>query len=66
MAAVARVREIVMTGRDQVEIHGRVLDGPLDAFPYAVPDGRGARAAGEVTLGRGALDALGVGHRRAR
>ena len=60
VAAVARVREIVMTGRDQVEIHGRVLDGPLDAFPYAVPDGRGARAPGEVTLGRGALDALGV------
>ena len=56
--AVARVREIVLTGRGKTEIHARVLDGPLDAFPYAIRDGRAARAAGEMTLGRGALDAL--------
>jgi putative ABC transport system permease protein len=60
VTAVARVREIVMTGRHDVEIHARVLDGPLKSFPYAIRDGRGARAPGEVTLGRGALDALGA------
>jgi putative ABC transport system permease protein len=60
VAAVARVREIVLTGRGKTEIHARVLDGPLDAFPYAIRDGRAARAAGEMTLGRGALDTLGV------
>jgi putative ABC transport system permease protein len=58
VTAVARVREIVMTGPREVEIHARVLDGPLQAFPYAIRDGRAARAPGEVTLGRGALDAL--------
>ena len=58
--AVARVREIVMTGRGRTEIHARVLDGPLRAFPFAVRDGRAARVPGEVTLGRGALDALGA------
>jgi putative ABC transport system permease protein len=67
------VREIVMTGQvrtrghagadrsapaARAEIHARVLDGPLQAFPYAIRDGRAARAPGEVTLGRGALDAL--------
>ena len=58
VTAVARVREIVMTGRGHAEIHARVLDGPLQSFPYAIRDGRAARAPGEVTLGRGALDAL--------
>ena len=58
VTAVARIREIVLTARDKTEIHARVLDGPLGAFPYAIPDGRAARAPGEVTLGRGALDAL--------
>ena len=56
--AVARVREIVMTGRGRTEIHARVLDGPLDAFPYAIRDGARPARTGEVTLGRGALDAL--------
>ena len=41
-----------------------MLDGPLAAFPYAIRDGRGARAPGEVTLGRGALDALDAQDRR--
>jgi putative ABC transport system permease protein len=58
VTAVSSMREIVLTGRDKTEIHARALDGPLAAFPYAIPDGRGARAPGEVTLGRGALDAL--------
>jgi putative ABC transport system permease protein len=58
VSAIARIREIVLTARDKTEIHARVLDGPLGAFPYAIPDGRAARAPGEVTLGRGALDAL--------
>ena len=58
VTAVARIREIVMTGRGRAEIHARVLDGPLPAFPYAIRDGRAARVPGEVTLGRGALDAL--------
>ena len=46
VTAVARVREIVMTGRGRTEIHARVLDGPLKAFPYAIRDGRAARAPG--------------------
>ena len=58
VTAVARVRQMLMTGRHKAEIHTRVLDGPLAAFPYAIRDGRAARAPGEVTLGRGALDAL--------
>ena len=49
VTAVARIREIVLTARDKTEIHARVLDGPLGAFPYAIPDGRAARAPGEVT-----------------
>ena len=49
---------MLLTGRAKAEIHTRVLDGPLGAFPYAIRDGRAARAPGEVTLGRGALDAL--------
>ena len=58
VAAVARMRHMLLTGRANAEIHTRVLDGPLAAFPYAIRDGRAARARGEVTLGRGALDAL--------
>jgi putative ABC transport system permease protein len=60
VTAVARVRELLMLGRGKVDIHARVLDGPLAVLPYAIRDGRAARAPGEVTLGRGALDALGV------
>ena len=37
-----------------------MIDGSPDAFAFAVPDGRGVRRAGEVTLGRGALEELGV------
>ena len=42
----------------------RVIDGPPEAFAFAVPDGRAVLRAGEVTLGRGALEALGVRDRR--
>ena len=42
------------------ELETRVIDGPPDAFAFAVPDGRGVRRAGEVTLGRGSLEALGA------
>ena len=35
-----------MTGRGQAEIHARVLDGPLGAFPYAIRDGRARARAG--------------------
>jgi putative ABC transport system permease protein len=44
-----------------VELETRVIDGSPSAFAFAVPDGRGVRRAGEVTLGRGALERLGVG-----
>ena len=38
-----------------------MIDGPPTAFAFAVPDGRGVRRAGEVTLGRGAIEELGAG-----
>ena len=44
-----------------IELEGRVIDGPPEAFAFAVPDGRAVRRAGEVTLGRGALEALDAG-----
>ena len=47
VTAVARIREIVHDRpRARREIHARVLDGPLGAFPYAIRDGRAARAPG--------------------
>ena len=59
VAAVARIHEVPMTARDgATEIHVRIVDGPAARFPYAIKDGRAALAAGEVTLGRGSLDAL--------
>jgi putative ABC transport system permease protein len=60
ITAVARVRELLMIGGRDTELHARALDGPLAAFPFAIRDGRAARATGEVTLGRGALEALGA------
>jgi putative ABC transport system permease protein len=42
------------------ELEARVIDGSPDAFAFAVPDGRGVQRAGEVTLGRGALEELGA------
>jgi putative ABC transport system permease protein len=49
---------LVMLGG--IELETRVIDGPPSAFAFAVPDGRGVRRAGEVTLGRGALEAAGA------
>jgi putative ABC transport system permease protein len=43
-----------------LELETRVIDGSPDAFEFAVPDGRGVRRAGEITLGRGALEQLAV------
>jgi putative ABC transport system permease protein len=62
IAAVATIREVPMTSASTgVEIHTRLVGGENGRFHYAIRDGREARAAGEVTLGRGALDELGVG-----
>ena len=58
VTAVARVREIVMTGADAPRSTRACSTGRCASFPYAIRDGRAARAPGEVTLGRGALDAL--------
>ena len=41
-------------------VEARVIDGSPSAFAFAVPDGRGVARAGEVTLGRGVIDALGL------
>jgi putative ABC transport system permease protein len=51
-----RYSVLVMAGGTELE--GRVIDGPPEAFEFAVPDGRPVRRPGEVTLGRGALEAL--------
>ena len=51
-----RFHVLVMAGG--AELEGRVIDGPPAAFEFAVPDGRPVREPGEVTLGRGALEAL--------
>jgi putative ABC transport system permease protein len=60
-ARVARVDELQLTAAETgIEVRGRVVDGPLGAFRFAVPDGRGIDGAGEITAGRGLLDALGA------
>ena len=57
--AVGRRYELlVMAGGLELEAH--VIDGSPSAFAFAVPDGRGVRGTGEVTLGGGALEQLGV------
>ena len=50
----------VLATASGLELETRVIDGSPEAFAFAVPDGRGVRRAGEVTLGRGALEQLGV------
>jgi putative ABC transport system permease protein len=59
VADVGRRYGVLATARG-IEIEARVIDGSPTAFAFAVPDGRGVRRAGEVTLGRGAMEALGV------
>jgi putative ABC transport system permease protein len=64
VASVARVyapRLVTEDGR--TELASRVIEpvqGSVADFPFAIPDGRGATAPGEATLGRGAMQALGV------
>jgi putative ABC transport system permease protein len=64
VTAVARVYEPRLVSDDgRTELSSRVVEplrGGVAAFPFAIPDGRGATAPGELTLGRGALDRLGV------
>ena len=43
-----------------IELETRAIDGPPGDFAFVVPDGRGVQRAGEVTLGAGALEALGA------
>ncbi len=57
--AVGRRYGVVATA-DGLELETRVIDGSPSAFAFAVPDGRGVRRPGEVTLGREALEQLGV------
>jgi putative ABC transport system permease protein len=59
--ALAEIREVRMVEpRSGIAIHTHLVDGPLDQFAFATPEGRGVRAPGETTLGRGAMDQLGV------
>ncbi|HWM11796.1 MAG TPA: FtsX-like permease family protein, partial [Solirubrobacteraceae bacterium] len=65
---LASVPELRVVGRrynfpavaEGIVLETRAIDGPPGDFAFVVPDGRGVRRAGEVTLGRAALDALGV------
>jgi putative ABC transport system permease protein len=59
VATVGR-RYDVRTTSGGIELETRVIDGPPAAFAFAVPDGRGVQRPGEVTLGRGAIDRLGL------
>ena len=59
VATVGR-RYDVLTTSGGIELETRVIDGPPAAFPFAVPDGRGVRRPGEVTLGREAIERLGL------
>ena len=43
-----------------VELETRAIDGPPADFAFVVPEGRGVQRAGEVTFGRGALEAMGA------
>ena len=64
VGTVARVYSpTFVTDDGRTELGSRVIDpvrGSLADFPFATPEGRGATAPGEATLGRGALKALGV------
>ena len=64
VAAAARVyRPRLVTGDGRAQLAARAIDpvkGDVTAFPFAIREGRGAVAAGELTLGRGGLEHLGV------
>ena len=57
VTAVARIREIVMTGRGRAQIQRGCSTARCGASPTRSATGA-PPCAGEVTLGRGALDAL--------
>jgi putative ABC transport system permease protein len=61
IAAVATVDELALVApAGAIDVRARVLDGPLESFRFAVPDGRAIARAGEVTAGRSLLQALGA------
>ena len=59
VAEVGRMYEIPLVAGGTT-LRARAIDGSPAAFAFAVPEGRGVERAGEVTLGRGALEALGA------
>jgi putative ABC transport system permease protein len=59
VATVGR-RYDILTTSGGVELETRVIDGPPSAFAFSVPDGRGVQRPGEVTLGREAIERLGL------
>jgi len=59
VAAVGRRYSLVALAGG-LEVEARVLDGSPSVFAFAVPDGRGVQRVGEVTLGRGVIDELGL------
>jgi putative ABC transport system permease protein len=65
LASVPGVAEVgrrygVGVTADGLPLEARVMDASPTAFAFAVPDGRGVMRPGEVTLGRGAIESLGV------
>jgi putative ABC transport system permease protein len=64
VASVARVYSPRLVSDDgRTELGARVIEpvrGAVADFPFAIPDGRGATAPGEATLGRGALETMHV------
>ncbi len=65
LASIPGVAEVgrrydVLTTSGGIELETRVIDGSPSAFAFAVPDGRGVQQPGEVTLGREAIERLGL------
>jgi putative ABC transport system permease protein len=59
VADVGRRYDVLVT-TGGLEIETRVIDGSPSAFAFAVPDGRGVERPGEITLGRRAIERLGL------
>jgi putative ABC transport system permease protein len=59
VAAVGRRYSLVALAGG-LEVEARVIDASPSAFAFAVPDGRGVQRVGEVTLGGGVIDDLGL------
>lgn len=65
LASIPGVAEVgrrydVLTTSGGLQLETRVIDGSPSAFAFAVPDGRGVQRPGEVTLGRNAIERLGL------